>query len=133
MSGQSPSISWGKVGSDLLFGVAAVGCFLRVRKGALSSAYLTQRMSPLAAGILKFERRRGIDSSLYYIQRTVLYLVLAATASAASQLYSSNAMGVAARGCLLGCCFGTIGLGIIAGSVGGICWWGLEGELRDYL
>lgn len=104
-----------------------------MRKGALTTAYLTQRLSPFAASILKFEKKRGIDSSLYYIQRTVLYLALATATSAASQLYRVDALGVAGRGCLVGCCFGSIGLGIIAGLLGGACWCLLEEGLKEYL
>jgi hypothetical protein len=87
---------------------------------------LTQKISPFVSAVLKFEKRRQINSSLFYIQRSILYLLLAGATSAISHLYDASNIGVLARGALWGCCFGLIGSGVAVGCVASVAYSYLE-------
>ena len=74
-------------------------------------------MTPFSSAVMKYERDRKVQSTIYYIQRTVVYVMIGSVISGVAHFYRQDAVGNLAKGVAFGLVFGVP----IAGACLGVC------------
>lgn len=80
--------------------------------------YLTRKLSPFSTSVLKYEKERKVQSTIYYMQRTVIYVMLGSVISGVGHFYRQDAAGNLAKGVILGLVFGLPIAGVCLGACG---------------
>lgn len=75
-------------------------------------------MTPFSSAVLKYERQRKVQSTIYYMQRTVVYVMIGSVISGVAHFYRQNAVGNLAKGVTFGLVFGLPIVGVCLGVSG---------------
>ena len=80
--------------------------------------YLTRRMSPFSNAVLKYEKERKVQSTIFYAQRSVVYVILGSMISGGAHFYGQDAAGNLAKGVTFGLVFRLPLAGVCLGACG---------------
>lgn len=77
-----------------------------------------RRLTPFSSAVLKYERERKVQSTLYYTQRTAFYVMIGSVISGVAHFYKQDVVGNLAKGVAFGLIFGMPIAGVCIGACG---------------